>query len=222
MWRLVALVGAVAVAGSIGADVMFGSGPWHAARCLMGGRDGWFVEYPTDAVTADQIRDVIPSCVPVHIGYVDWNEVGEGELAIVPFGRDWFAHDDSLALWVEGSAAQATDPCRPLGPSRGALPGCPGGVQPRPLRPGATNRGRPASPTEPTTSPPVGRHADSTWVSTCIWRRSVTRMDAAGEVLSEVRHPKSLVPPAGFEPATPGLGTRCEGSEEEGESPETQ
>ncbi len=30
------------------------------------------------------------------------------------------------------------------------------------------------------------------------------------------------VPSAGSEPATPGLGSGCEGSEEEGESPETQ
>ena len=56
---------------------------------------------------------MIPSCVSVQVGYVDWNEVGEGELAIVPWGRDWFSSGDSIVLWVEGNIAPATDPCRP-------------------------------------------------------------------------------------------------------------
>jgi hypothetical protein len=131
-WRVVVSVGvAVAVAVSILA-LVFDGGPLHAARCLVEGRDGWYVEYPRDAVTADEISEAIPSCLPVHIGYVDWNEVAEGELAFVPFGKSWFDHNDSVTLWVEGRAAQATDPCRPLGPSIVPPAGCLDGPQPEP------------------------------------------------------------------------------------------
>jgi hypothetical protein len=101
----------------------------HAARCLVDGRDGWYVEYPRNATSADEIREVIPSCVSVHIGYVDWNKVDEGELAIVPVRKTWFSYEDSIRLWVEGTAAQATDPCRPLGLSTAPPVDCPGGPQ---------------------------------------------------------------------------------------------
>jgi hypothetical protein len=128
VWRIVALVAGAGVALSIVAFI-FDAGPLHAARCLVDGRDGWNVEYPQDATTADETKEVIPSCVSVHIGYVDWNEVEEGDLAIVPSARDWFGYGDSITLWVEGTSAQATDPCRPPAPSVAPPADCPGGPQ---------------------------------------------------------------------------------------------
>lgn len=126
--QLVGLVVAGALAASLAADVLFKTGPIHALGCLLGARDGWFVEYPRDAVTADEVREVIPSCVPVHVGYIDWDEVAEGDLAIKPFGRDWFGRDDSLTLWVEGTAAQAADPCRPPPPLTAPTGDCADGL----------------------------------------------------------------------------------------------
>lgn len=126
LWGLVAVLAATGVTISV---VAFGfdTGPLHAARCLLGAREGWHVDYPQNATTPDDIREVIPPCVPVHVGYVNWNDVPEGELAIEVYGRDRFGHDDSLTLWVEGSAADATDPCRPLGPSEAPPEDCHGG-----------------------------------------------------------------------------------------------
>ena len=129
VWRFVGVVVATATVASVAAFVWFDAGPIHAATCYVGGLDGWYVEYPPDAVTADEIREVIPSCVSVRVGYVNWNEVRDGELAIAPWGRDWFSYDDSRMLWVEGSADEATDPCRPLGPQAAFPADCPGGPQ---------------------------------------------------------------------------------------------
>lgn len=127
LW-IVALAAVVGVAGSVVA-LMFDTGPLHAARCLVDGRDGWIVEYPRDAATADEVIEVIPSCVSVHVGYVNWNKVDEGDLAVALPPRDWFGYGDSIRLWVEGSSAEATDPCRPPGPSFAPPADCPGGPQ---------------------------------------------------------------------------------------------
>ena len=128
-WRFVGVVVATVTVASVAAFVLFDTGPLHAAACYVGGRGGWYVEYPHDAVTADEIREVVPSCVSVRVGYVGWNEVADGELAIVPRGRDGFSHDDSIVVWVEGSVDEATDPCRPLGPHAMPPADCPGGPQ---------------------------------------------------------------------------------------------
>ncbi len=116
---------------------LFDSGPIHAARCAWQARDGWFFEVPADAETAADVRSAIrkdTTCVAVEVGYVDWNDVPEGHLALFTAGRDWASGGGTRTrkVWVEGSASQATDPCRP--PSATLLPpaGCPGGPIPAP------------------------------------------------------------------------------------------
>jgi hypothetical protein len=138
IWRLSAAALLFTVSVSIAAFVFLDAGPFHALSCLVDGRDGWLVEYPTSAVTADEIIETVrqeTTCVPVNVGYVDWDRVPEGQLARPPKFRDWFRLGAALQLWVEGSADQAIDPCRPLGPRMSPPSDCPGGPQLSPTSP---------------------------------------------------------------------------------------
>jgi len=119
VWRLSAAALLITVLVSIATFVFLDAGPLHALSCLVAGRDGRLVEYPESAVTADEVIESVrqeTTCVPVNVGYVDWDRVPEGQLARSPGFRDSFRHGATVQLWVEGSADQAMNPCRPLGP----------------------------------------------------------------------------------------------------------
>jgi hypothetical protein len=105
----------------------------HRLRCLAEGRDGWIIESPEGVATPEELRheiEVQTDCVPVNVGYVDWGLVPEGRLAVPVSGpRTWVPRGGEIKVWVEGTAAQASDPCAPLGARAAPPPGFPGGAQ---------------------------------------------------------------------------------------------
>ena len=107
--------------------------PLRALGCLVDGRDGWIVELPSDARTAQDVRQAVRAqteCVPVDVGYVNWNLVPEGSLAFpVDASRTWVPGGGAIKVWVEGSPEDATDACAPMGPRTAPPAGCPGGPQ---------------------------------------------------------------------------------------------
>jgi hypothetical protein len=117
--HLVALVvvlgaGVAVIAAALGVRAV------HGLRCLAEGRDGWTVELPEGIATLEQLRQEVEEqthCVPVNVGYVDWGLVPDGRLAVPVTGpRTWAPFGGEIKVWVEGTAAQASDPCAPLGP----------------------------------------------------------------------------------------------------------
>lgn len=132
IFSLLAAIVSLAIGASILAAV-FAAGPIHALRCVVEGRDGWTVELPSDLLTPEDVKRAVQAqttCVSVEVGYVDWGIVGEGQLAVPVNGpRTWVPLGGAIEIWVEGSAAQASEPCAPLGPSAAPPAGCPGGPQ---------------------------------------------------------------------------------------------
>lgn len=135
--RPLARLGCFAVAAGAGfaalGVVAVKSPPFHALRCAVSGRDGWIVELPPHPRTPDEVRQTVQaqtSCVPVEEGYVNWNLVEEGLLAVpVSSPRMAVESGGTIKVWVEGTAEQASDRCAPLGPRTAPPPGCRGGAQ---------------------------------------------------------------------------------------------
>lgn len=105
----------------------------HWVGCTLAGRDGWKIELPDyrGRTPADVRRAVRAQtwCVPVEERYVNLGYVPEGYLAETDGGgRVWVALGEPIRVWVEGSASQATDPCRPRGAYETRRNDCPGGV----------------------------------------------------------------------------------------------
>ena len=105
--------------------------PLRAVGCFVDGRDGWFLELPSGARSVREVRRAVGAqteCVPVEVGYVDWNLVAEDSLAVpVDAPRTWVPRGGRIKVWVEGRPEDATDRCAPMGPRTAPPAGCPGG-----------------------------------------------------------------------------------------------
>lgn len=119
--------------------VGFNVGPVHALGCMVEAREGWTIEFDGRAETLSEMQEHVSAqttCVRVtRAGWVNWDTVPEGHLIDAPTCcRDWVPgtgpNARELSFWEEGTADQATDPCRPPAPQHAPPAGCPGGAQP--------------------------------------------------------------------------------------------
>lgn len=131
--RVVAVVAGAVLVASVVADLGWAAGPAHAVRCAWGAREGWVVEHG-ESQTLAELREVVgeqTTCVPIDVTYVNFDLEAEGNLAYQRLApRGWYGRDDAIHVYVEGDASQATDPCRPAGPTAAVPAGCAGGAEP--------------------------------------------------------------------------------------------
>lgn len=128
----------VVLSGVVVLGLGFDIGPVHTLKCAVEAREGWVIEFDGRAQTLSEMKEHVrgqTTCVRVErAGWVNWNTVPEGHLVEAPTCcREWVSGTGAgaaeLSYWVEGTAGQAIDPCRPPAPRTAPPAGCPGGPQ---------------------------------------------------------------------------------------------